>query len=98
MRDVSRATRILCLLLLALWLFTALSAAAGPQLDLVRWTVAGGGGVSHDGTYILHGTIGQPEAGARASGPPYTLTGGFWSRTPRQEHVVYLPLVLRAYP
>jgi hypothetical protein len=98
MPDASRAIRVLCVLLLTLFLTIALAAATGPQPDLVRRTVDGGGGTSREGPFVLHGTIGQPEAGARASSPPYTLTGGFWSLTPRREQAVYLPLVVRAYP
>jgi hypothetical protein len=98
MPDVSRATRILHSLLLALLLFATLAAAAGPQPDLDRWTVDGGGGTSRGGAYVLSGTTGQAEAGATLRGAPYTLSGGFWGSAPRRTYDVYLPLVLRAYP
>jgi hypothetical protein len=98
MPDVSRATRVLCVLLLTLLLTIALAAAAGPQLDLDHWTVDGGGGTSRGGSYVLSGTVGQPEAGAQLVADPYTLSGGFWGAPSQQGTFVYLPLVLRAYP
>lgn len=98
MRDISRVTHVLRSLLLALLLATTLAAAAGPQPDLDRWTVDGGGGTSRGGTYVLSGTIGQAEAGAQLRGAPYTLSGGFWGGVPQRDHIVYLPLVLRVYP
>jgi hypothetical protein len=42
------------------------------------FTIAGGGGTSSSGNYILSGTIGQPDTGALAGGS-YKLVGGFWS-------------------
>ena len=98
MRDVSRPIRVLRSFLLALLLATTLAAAAGPQPDLDRWTVDGGGGTSRRGAYVLSGTIGQAEAGARSSSAPYTLGGGFWGGAPQRGYIIYLPLVLRAYP
>jgi hypothetical protein len=98
MRDASRSLRVLRSLLVALLLATTLAAAAGPQLDLKRWTIDSGGGISREGTYVLHGTIGQPEAGARSSSPPYTLTGGSWGGASQRTYAVCLPLVLRTYP
>ena len=76
----------------------AVVAVSGADLDLTWWTIDGGGWMwSTGGDYSLGGTIGQADAGVM-SGGEYVLTGGFWSRVPRQEHVVYLPLVLRTYP
>jgi hypothetical protein len=98
MRDVSRSPYAFRALLLALLLSTTLAAAAGPQPDLDRWTVDGGGGTSRGGTYVLDGTIGQAEAGAGSSGAPYTLSGGFWGDAAQRGYVVYLPLVVTAYP
>ena len=44
----------------------------------ISWsTIDGGGGTSSGGTYVLTGTIGQPDA-ARSSGGKYELLGGFW--------------------
>ena len=51
------------------------------------YKIAGGGGTSSNGTYVVSGTIGQADAGSM-SGGNYSLTGGFWSlislvQTPR---------------
>ena len=47
------------------------------------WTVDGGGGNSSGGSFALHGTAGQPDAGiVKSSGvaPPIEVRGGFWHR------------------
>ena len=44
-------------------------------------TIDGGGGISSDGTYIVRGTIGQPDAAYSESGS-YDLLGGFWPGEP----------------
>jgi Dockerin type I domain len=51
----------------------------GPDdiLDLSWNTVDGGGGTSTGGSYVLGGTIGQPDA-ASMSGGTFALAGGFW--------------------
>jgi hypothetical protein len=43
------------------------------------YKVAGGGGTSTGGTYVVSGTIGQHDAGGPMTGGTYSLTGGFWS-------------------
>src|SRR6476661_1208260 len=61
-----------CALLLA-------GATARVQSYSIDWyKIAGGGGTSSNGTYVVSGTIGQPDAG-QMSGGNYSLTGGFWS-------------------
>ena len=59
------------------------SLAGGPNFELTWFTIDGGGGASQsaDGSIVLNGTIGQPDAGAM-SGGPFELTGGFWFQTP----------------
>ena len=48
----------------------------------LNWhTIDGGGGVSAGGTYIIRGTIGQPDA-AYLEGGDYELLGGFWPAEP----------------
>jgi len=48
----------------------------------IPWsTIDGGGGTSSGGSYILTGTIGQPDA-AYSSGGDYELLGGFWPGGP----------------
>jgi len=41
--------------------------------------VAGGGGTSSGGQYIVSGTIGQPDAGDPMTGGSFSLNGGFWA-------------------
>ena len=45
----------------------------------IDWfTVAGGGLRSSSGSYVLHGTVGQPALGSMAKSG-YAVVGGFWS-------------------
>jgi len=44
-------------------------------------TIDGGGGVSSGGSYIVRGTIAQPDA-AYSAGGDYELLGGFWPGQP----------------
>ncbi len=53
------------------------SSTAGYTIDW--WTVDGGGAQAlTGGSYMLSGTVGQPDAGAQ-SGATYSVGGGFWS-------------------
>jgi hypothetical protein len=46
----------------------------------IDWhAVAGGGGTSSGGNYVLSGTIGQAESGTTLAGGQYTVQGGFWA-------------------
>ena len=54
---------------------------ANAGYELSWHTIDGGGGVSAGGTYIVRGTIGQPDA-AYSAGSPYELLGGFWPAEP----------------
>ena len=89
-----RAFYGLCLLVLLLSPSLALARSGGDP-GLLWWTADGGGGSSASGSYILDGTIGQPDAGM-LSGGSYTLIGGFWGSTPPTSDT-YLPMVLREY-
>ncbi|MBN9688758.1 MAG: hypothetical protein J0M24_00845 [Verrucomicrobia bacterium] len=52
--------------------------AVQAQEFAIPWfSIDNGGGVSVGGGYALWGTVGQPDAGAPASGGGYTVTGGF---------------------
>lgn len=102
--------RIMFILVVETILLTVISQskASGGLTGLVRaqvnsynlswWTVDGGGGTSTGGSYILNGTLGQPDAGTVASGGGYTLAGGFWhggvAATPA-EMKVYLPMLTK---
>ncbi len=59
---------------------TATGQSSG-QYELSWSTIDGGGGVSAGGTYIIRGTIGQPDA-AYSEGGSYELLGGFWPAEP----------------
>jgi hypothetical protein len=54
--------------------------AATAQSYTIDWyKIAGGGGTSTGGTYVVNGTIGQPDASGAMTGGPFSLTGGYWS-------------------
>lgn len=67
--------RRLTLLTLLLTLFATSRISA--QFGIDWFTFDGGGSPSSGAAYTLHGTVGQPDAGA-ASGGAYTVQGGFW--------------------
>lgn len=54
-------------------------AASAPQLR--QAVVAGGGGRSSGGSFVVEGSIGQPDVDALqpASGGQFAVTGGFWA-------------------
>jgi hypothetical protein len=57
-----------------------LGQSSGPYI--LDWsTIDGGGGTSSGGSYVLSGTIGQPDA-AYSAGGQYELLGGFWPGGP----------------
>lgn len=53
----------------------------GGSYDLAWSTIDDGGGVSSGGTYIVRGTIGQPDV-VYSAGVDYELFGGFWPPEP----------------
>ena len=66
------------------FLFFVLVCVAGTgygDYNIGSSTIDGGGGVSTGGTYIVRGTIAQPEA-AVSSADDYELLGGFWPGEP----------------
>ena len=68
--------------LLVCWVLVSCAIAqSGGQYDLSWGTIDGGGGQSSGGSYILTGTIGQPDA-AYSAGGDYELLGGFWPGGP----------------
>jgi hypothetical protein len=58
-----------------------LTVPAAGDYELSWRTIDGGGGTSTGGTYIIRGTIGQPDA-AYSEGGSYELLGGFWPGEP----------------
>lgn len=90
-------TVFVTLLALALLGAARIALAQGPDYTIEWWTADGGGGTWTDagGQYVLHGTIGQPDADVLHQGD-YTLAGGFWSGgSVAADNTIYLPLVLR---
>jgi hypothetical protein len=65
------------LFLLFAFLIPTVSFAQNYSIDWYK--VAGGGGTSSNGQYMVSGTIGQHDAGGPMTGGSYSLTGGFWS-------------------
>jgi hypothetical protein len=68
-----RMITILVVLVLAL-LITSVALAL-VQYNMLAWTAEGSGGRTKASTYILTGSIGQPDAG-KLTGGVYSLTGG----------------------
>ncbi len=56
-----------------------LTTATAQTYSIDWYKVAGGGGTSTGGQYVVSGTIGQHDAGGPMTGGNYSLTGGFWS-------------------
>jgi hypothetical protein len=66
--------------LVALWfILLAASFSLRAQSYSIDWfKVAGGGGTSANGQFLLSGTIGQHDAGGPMTNGQYSVTGGFW--------------------
>jgi len=54
-------------------------AQVGGNYSLSWNTLDGAGGTCAGGTFVLNGTVGQPEASTASVGGRCTLTGGFWT-------------------
>ena len=56
------------------------TASCPPALATPRHVVAGGGGTSSGGVFMVRGTIGQPDADPLqpSTGGRFAVTGGFW--------------------
>ena len=64
----------------ALTLLVILSGASAQSFSIARFVIAGGGGASAGGTFVLNGTLGQHDAGPPSLiGDGFSLNGGFWS-------------------
>ena len=53
--------------------------AWGQSYSIDWYKVAGGGGTSTGGVFVVSGTIGQADAGGPLTGGNYSLAGGFWA-------------------
>jgi len=74
---IRNSTLGLLLLLSTLISQPSISHAQNYSIDWFK--IAGGGGKSTGGVYVVSGTIGQPDAGGPMTNGPYSLTGGFWA-------------------
>jgi hypothetical protein len=91
------AAGIVCLAALSASLVVIQAAPGAPAAPSATytipwWTVDSGGGVSQGGSYILSGTIGQPDPGS-LTGSGYQLRGGFWGGVLDYRH--FLSLLFR---
>lgn len=82
---------VVCLILL---MAASLSMAAG-VLEINWWTVDGGGHVATGSTFVLSGTVGQPDAGYTLTGGDFAVAGGFWDGLESGEYTVYLPTIIK---
>jgi hypothetical protein len=73
--------KIKSIFIFSIALLAILASSGFCDYKIVWSTIDGGGGVSSGGTYIVRGTIGQPDA-AYSEGGNYELLGGFWSGVP----------------
>jgi hypothetical protein len=54
------------------------SVASAVEITNNSFTIDGGGGSMATGSFVLSGTIGQPDAGGPMTGGSFALSGGFW--------------------
>lgn len=56
----------------------------GGSYSIEQYSIDGGSGQSNGGSYVISGSVGQPDADplGPASGGSYSLTGGIWPGTP----------------
>ena len=80
---------VLTVILLSITTLSASSATSA--LEVQRHVIAGGGGRSEAGGYVLRGAAGQPVAGTTGQGT-FDLCSGFWCGT--GIYKFYLPLAL----
>jgi hypothetical protein len=69
-----------CSLLSAMFMVVFVATASAQNFAINWSTIDGGGGASTGATYVVLGTIGQPDAGTM-SGGNYGLSAGFWGLT-----------------
>jgi len=77
MKKISRLDCLFILAALASLAGTA-QAQSGGQFQIEKSVIAGGGGQTTGGQFILDATIGQPIAGTRSTGGTFELGSGFW--------------------
>jgi hypothetical protein len=60
----------------------AFAQSSSASYEIPRQSIDGGAGRATGGGYILHGTIGQPDAGPTMTSASYVLRGGFHRAAP----------------
>ena len=69
--------RLGCLFILAVFVAT-IPAQSGGQFQIEKSVIAGGGGQTTGGQFILDATIAESVAGTKSTGGTFELGGGFW--------------------
>jgi hypothetical protein len=100
----SRAVMRRLLLLVAVMLLAvtsvSLALTRSERFDILWYTVDGGSTARSNGaSFVLSGSIGQPDAGS-SQGGEFAVRGGFWGLPPElaslpEAYQVYLPLIRR---
>ena len=62
-------------------MFGIVASSALADYSIDWYTIDGGGGTSSGGSYVLTGTIGQPDASS-SQGDVFIIMGGFWPGGP----------------
>lgn len=70
-------TRTAGLVALSICLLAGIAGRASSAVELVAWTIDGGGGTSQSGAITLSGATGQADAGGPLTGGSIELNGGF---------------------
>jgi len=83
----------LLLLVLAILLSVGGVVLAANGFEINHWVIAGGGGRTQGGDYVLFATVGQAVVGG-SSNSSYELCAGFWCGR-KTVYQVYLPLAVR---
>ena len=86
---------LILLLLLTVLVAVGVVLAAPDSINVFWWTVDGGGAELSGGSYKLHGTTGQADAGVSGNGR-YSLNGGYWNPKTSHANTVYLPIVIKS--
>jgi hypothetical protein len=77
--DVEMKRKIYFLATLGILLMSTIGGAqSGGSFTITKSVIAGGGGNSTGGTFVVDGTAGQSAAGTTSTGGTFQVTGGFW--------------------
>lgn len=76
------ATLLIAALALAMPVVSALAQSSSASYQIPRESTDAGAGPASSASFTVHGTIGQPDAGAAMGSASYTLRGGFHIAAP----------------